>query len=246
MIRFITLDEVFELHRLLLEQSGGMPGIRDLNMLESAVVQPLMTFGGQELYPTIAEKASAICFSLVMNHPFIDGNKRVGHAAMETFLVLNGYELACSVDDQEREILCLASGEIKRESLTEWIRGHLVKLGDIHDSQECDSARADHSTSTRIECPDLIDSLRVICFTSIDSRHRHTGKTKHLAGGNVLGRANGLVICESMENGCASYLLFGCDDQWNVLSDTWHATLEEAKLQAEFEYEGTSKTWNTK
>lgn len=246
MIRFITLDEVLELHRLLLEQSGGMSGIRDLNMLESAVVQPLMTFGGQELYPTIADKASAICFSLVMNHPFIDGNKRIGHAAMETFLVMNGYELACSVDEQERVILSLAAGELKRESLTEWIRAHLVQLGDVIASAECDSTKTKDSIDARLECPDWIDSLRVICYTPIDSRHRHTRQTRHVLGSAVLGRAAGIAICQSTEGKSASYFLFGCDEQWKVLSDTWHETLEDAKHQAEFEYEGSSKTWNTK
>jgi death-on-curing protein len=244
--RFICLDEVLELHRLLLEESGGMPGIRDLNMLESAVAQPLMTFGGQELYPTIADKASAICFSLVMNHPFIDGNKRVGHAAMETFLVLNGYELACSVDDQEQEILCLAAGEIKRESLTEWIRGHLVQFGGILDSQEGNPTRAEQSTIERIDCPELIHSLWVICYTSIDSRHRRTGNTRHLMGSTVLGRVARLAVCKSIEPNSVGYFLFGCDEQWNVLSDTWHGTLQDAKHQAEFEYEGVSETWNNK
>jgi len=86
-----------------------------------------MTFGGKELYPTIEAKATAICFSLVMNHPFVDGNKRVAHAAMETFLVLNGYELRSQVDDAERVILNLAAGQLTREELLEWITGHLER-----------------------------------------------------------------------------------------------------------------------
>ena len=129
MIRLLALDEVLELHRLLLEQSGGMPGVRDLGMLESAMAQPLMTFGGQELYPSLADKASALCFSLVMNHPFIDGNKRVGHAAMETFLVLNGEELRCPLAVQEQQILQLAAGHIKREQFTTWVRAHTSPIG---------------------------------------------------------------------------------------------------------------------
>ena len=71
-----------------------------------------MTFGGQELYPGLADKAAALGFSLVCNHPFVDGNKRVGHAAMETFLVLNGWELAAGVDEQEQVILRLAAGAL--------------------------------------------------------------------------------------------------------------------------------------
>src|SRR5947208_1687346 len=126
-MRYLTLDEVLELHRLVLEQAGGTPGMRDLGALESAIVQPYMAFGGQDLYPTLAEKASALAFSLVMNHPFLDGNKRVGHAAMETFLVLNGYELSAATEEQERIVLGLAAGTIGREEFTEWVRTHLVE-----------------------------------------------------------------------------------------------------------------------
>lgn len=87
-----------------------------------------MTFGGNELYPTIESKATALCFSLVMNHPFLDGNKRIGHAAMETFLVMNGYELSAHVDDAEKVILTLAAGELSREELLEWVTSHLRSL----------------------------------------------------------------------------------------------------------------------
>ena len=87
-----------------------------------------MTFGGVELYPTIAEKAAAIAFSLVLNHPFVDGNKRIGFAAMETFLVLNGNELAATVDDAEQTMLKLAAGELSREELVEWVKRNLKSL----------------------------------------------------------------------------------------------------------------------
>jgi death-on-curing protein len=125
MIRYLTLEEVLELHRLILEQSGGSGGVRDLGGLESALAQPRMTFGGQDLYPSLAEKAAALGFSLVCNHPFVDGNKRVGHAAMETFLVLNGWELAAGVEEQEQLVLRLAAGDLKREEFTAWVVSHL-------------------------------------------------------------------------------------------------------------------------
>lgn len=127
-MRYLTLSEVLELHRLLIQQSGGAAGLRDLGTVQSAVAQPQMTFGGAELYSTIEAKAAALCFSLVMNHPFIDGNKRIGHAAMETFLVLNGLELAADVDVGERTILTLAAGELTREQLVAWIKAHLKEL----------------------------------------------------------------------------------------------------------------------
>ena len=82
MIRYLSLEEVLELHRLALQQTGGLDGVRDLGGLESAIVQPQMTFGGQDLYPCLPTKATALGFSLVCNHPFLDGNKRVGHLAM--------------------------------------------------------------------------------------------------------------------------------------------------------------------
>lgn len=130
-MRYLTLDEVLELHRLVLEQSGGMAGLRDLGLLESAVAQPLMTFSGQELYPTLVEKASALAFSLVMGHPFVDGNKRVGHAAMETFLVLNGYEIVAEMEDQEHVMLEVAAGRMGRRDFTEWVRSHVTEKGQI-------------------------------------------------------------------------------------------------------------------
>ena len=127
-MRYLTLAEVLDLHRRVIEQSGGADGVRELGGVESAVAQAQMTFGGEELYPTIESKATALCFSLVMNHPFVDGNKRIGHAAMETFLVLNGYELVADVDDAETVILNLAAGDLSREELLEWVSSHVERL----------------------------------------------------------------------------------------------------------------------
>ena len=99
-MRFLTLGEVVALHRALLESSGGASGIRDLGALESALAQPRASFGGADLYASVPAKASALGFSLALNHAFVDGNKRVAHAAMEVFLRLNGYEILDAVDDQ--------------------------------------------------------------------------------------------------------------------------------------------------
>lgn len=122
MIRYLTVGEILALHRQVVQRTGGTEGIRDLGALQAAVAQPRVTFSGQELYPSILEKAAALGFSLVMNHPFIDGNKRVGHAAMEVFLYLNGYEIDATVDEQEAIILSLAAGELKRTQFVEWVR----------------------------------------------------------------------------------------------------------------------------
>jgi death-on-curing protein len=127
-MRYLTLAEVVELHRRLLEVTGGAPGVRDLGALESAAAQPRATFEGADLYPTLLEKAAALCFSLVQDHPFVDGNKRVGHAAMETLLVLNGAEIDATTAKQEQLMLDLAAGRIGRSRLTDWLGHHLRPL----------------------------------------------------------------------------------------------------------------------
>lgn len=126
-MRYLSLGDVLDIYRQIIQQSGGSAGIRDVGALESSVAQPRMTFGGADLYPTIAEKASALCFSLIKNHPFIDGNKRVGHAAMETLLLLNGFEINANVEEQEKAILGLAAGEKSREEFTVWVCDHAVE-----------------------------------------------------------------------------------------------------------------------
>lgn len=129
-MRYLTLNELLQLHRRIIEQSGGSAGIHSVGALDSALAQPRMTFGGEDLYPTIAEKAAALGHALVRNHPFLDGNKRIGHAAMEVFLLLNGHEIAASVDEQEQIIMRLAAGEMKRSAFTEWLQAHIVARAD--------------------------------------------------------------------------------------------------------------------
>lgn len=126
MTRFVSLGEALKAHRRVIERSGGASGVRDLGALESALAQPRMTFGGEDLYPTLAEKAAALGFSIIQNHPFVDGNKRTGHALLETFLVLNGFEIDANVDDQERLVLAIASGECGRADLINWLQAHVV------------------------------------------------------------------------------------------------------------------------
>ena len=126
-MRYLTLSEVLELHRHVIRQSGGAMGVLNIAALESALAQPRMTFAGEDLYPTVVEKAGALGYALIQNHPFVDGNKRTGHAAMEVFLVLNGYEMRAGVDEQEQIILQVAAGERNREAFTEWLRSHVVE-----------------------------------------------------------------------------------------------------------------------
>ncbi|MEZ6068717.1 MAG: type II toxin-antitoxin system death-on-curing family toxin [Pirellulales bacterium] len=100
----------------------------DVGTVTSSVTQPQMSFGGKELYPSIVAKATALCFSLVRNHPFVDGNKRIGHAAMETFLFLNGWELSAGVDDAENVIVKLAAGDVSRQELLDWIAANIREV----------------------------------------------------------------------------------------------------------------------
>ena len=125
-MRYLTLQQVYRLQERALSEKGGMPGVRDAGAIESAVAQPQMSFGGKDLYPTLAEKAAALGFSLIKNHAFADANKRVGHAAMETFLVMNGCEFAADVDEQERVIFAVAGSKMERDEFTEWVKAHVV------------------------------------------------------------------------------------------------------------------------
>ena len=128
-MRYLALGDILELYRRIMEETGGAMGIRDMNGLMSALGQPKMTFEGADLYPSVAEKAAALGFSLIMNHPFLDGNKRVGHAAMELFLLMNGREIVASVDEQQGVILGLAKGELGRAEFLNWLEHHLVEKG---------------------------------------------------------------------------------------------------------------------
>ena len=125
-MRYLSLQEVISLHSLLIVQSGGSSGLRDRGALESAVAQPEASFGGEDLYPDLASKAAALGHSLIQNHPFVDGNKRIGHAAMEVFLLLNSHEIDASVEDQEKIFIDVASGKVSRIELSEWISKHMI------------------------------------------------------------------------------------------------------------------------
>jgi death-on-curing protein len=110
-----------------MDQSGQQSLVRDLGTVESAVAQPRQTFGGTDLYPGLAGKAAALGYSLIQNHPFVDGNKRAGHAAMLAFLRLNGRTLEATVDETERTILQVASGALDRTGLQAWVESHLAQ-----------------------------------------------------------------------------------------------------------------------
>jgi death-on-curing protein len=124
-MRYLTLGEVVALHRAILVATGGAEGIRELGALESALAKPKATFDGTDLYPSVVDKASAVAFGLAMNHPFVDGNKRVAHAAMAVFLDLNGLAIEATIDEQEQLMLDLAAGRVSRGALTDWLQSHV-------------------------------------------------------------------------------------------------------------------------
>jgi death-on-curing protein len=121
---FLTLDELLEIHRDQIMRYGGGPGVRDLGLLQSAIAQPRVTFGGQYLHLDLFEMASAYLFHIVQNHPFIDGNKRVGAVAAVVFLELNGVELVAPEDEYEQLVLQVARGLAEKPAIANFFRTH--------------------------------------------------------------------------------------------------------------------------
>lgn len=117
----LSLEKVLLLHEILSEETGGDPGVRDLALLESALESAFQTFGGEDLYPSKEEKGARIGYSLISNHAFVDGNKRIGMYVLLVFLEINGVKLRPAVDDVARVGLAVAAGEMKYEDLLEWV-----------------------------------------------------------------------------------------------------------------------------
>ena len=125
-ISVISTAGVMAIHELITEKSGGSPNIREKGLLESALAAPFQSFAGIELYPTVLEKGAMLGYSLVSNHAFVDGNKRIGMLTMLTFLQINGYTLTADNDEVTRVGLDLAAGEMKREELLRWLTDNTV------------------------------------------------------------------------------------------------------------------------
>lgn len=122
MIVYLSIDQVLDMHRRQIDEFGGAHGLRDRGLLEAALARPQATFGGDDLYPDLAAKAAAILHSLVGNHPFVDGNKRIGAMATEIFLLANGATLIASDGEFEDLSFAGARGELVAEALAIWIR----------------------------------------------------------------------------------------------------------------------------
>lgn len=125
-MKYPSKDQIVFLHQELIRTSGGLNGIRDEGLLDSAVLSPLQSFDGEDLYPGLIYKASRLAFGLIRNHPFIDGNKRVGAHAMLLLLYLNDMEMTYEDEDLIQMILRIAAGEAEEEELHDWITGHII------------------------------------------------------------------------------------------------------------------------
>ena len=123
-MKYLTQEQVMKLHQVLIETSGGSLGIRDEGMLDSALKTPLQTFDKRELFPTILDKATRLTFGLIKNHPFIDGNKRIGTHAMLIFLALNNIMLSYKDEELIDIIFKVASDRADENDLYSWIENH--------------------------------------------------------------------------------------------------------------------------
>lgn len=122
----LSKKQILMLHSQLISQTGGIDGVRDEALLESAVGAPFQSFGDQDIYPSIQQKAARLCFGLVKNHAFLDGNKRIGAHAMLVFLALNKIELKYTQTELSNIILEIASGEKSFDDLLKWIITHQI------------------------------------------------------------------------------------------------------------------------
>ena len=124
-MKILKKRQILLLHSALIAESGGSDGVRDEGLLDSAVNTPFQTFSGQDLYPTVLEKAVRLGFGLIRNHPFIDGKRRIGTHAMLVFLNLNSITLSYEDDELISTILSVASGEMDADGLLKWIQQHI-------------------------------------------------------------------------------------------------------------------------
>ncbi|WP_297290611.1 type II toxin-antitoxin system death-on-curing family toxin [uncultured Flavonifractor sp.] len=123
-MKILNKRQILMLHQHLVDETGGSPGLRDEGLLDSALNAPFQTFGDTSAYPSLQQKAARLCYGLVKNHPFIDGNKRIGAHAMLVFLAVNGLELSYTQQELSDIILQIAAGEKEYDDLLVWLLAH--------------------------------------------------------------------------------------------------------------------------
>lgn len=126
----IELRDVLNIHNILIDKFGGSKGIRDQALLESAINRPFATFDNQELYPTPSDKSAAILESILINHPFLDGNKRTAYVLMRLILLDNGLDLAADQDEKYKMVISASMGEMRFDEIKSWIQKRLKKKND--------------------------------------------------------------------------------------------------------------------
>ena len=124
-MKILSKRQILMLHTALIAQTGGIDGVRDEGLLDSAINAPFQTFAEQDLYPTVLEKAARLGFGLISNHPFLDGNKRIGAHVMLTFMGVNQINLCCTDEELISLILQVASGRLDYDGMLEWLKSHL-------------------------------------------------------------------------------------------------------------------------
>ena len=126
-MKYLTTEDVLLLHHLSIEKSGGSHGLRDAGLLDAAVRRPQATFDGEDLYPTLFDKAGALCHSLIKNHAFVDGNKRTSLLSAMTFLELNGNVFTCSQEELVVFGLKIDNENISPEGIASWFKSHSTR-----------------------------------------------------------------------------------------------------------------------
>jgi death on curing protein len=120
----ILLDDILQLHAYSVQKYGGAVGVRDIGLLESAIARPFQTFGGNDLYPTVFEKAAALGESLIVNHPFVDGNKRTGFLAMASLIQEEGFLLVASQEGAYTFTINISTGSKVFEEIVDWLKAN--------------------------------------------------------------------------------------------------------------------------
>lgn len=126
-MKYLTVQDVLLLHNLAIDDFGGLHGLRDFGLLESAVMRPQATYGGEDLYPTVFLKGAALVHSLLLNHQFVDGNKRTAMFSVMTFMELNGYVFIAEQKDIVNCALWIANKKPEMEEIAVWLEQHTQK-----------------------------------------------------------------------------------------------------------------------
>ena len=127
-MKYLDINQILAIYNEVIEQTGGSKGIRDRGLLESAVARPQATFAKKDLYPDVFSKATALGHSIILNHSFVDGNKRTGYMAMRLFLNMNGYDIKASQEEKYKFVMEIAEKTKKEEAIAKWLKEHSRKI----------------------------------------------------------------------------------------------------------------------